>query len=105
MVSLFMIIAALMEFAVVLVMKHHPRNTKIRPEKEELVEGTDDKESWIERDCKMKCQSMEKKEELVINDVNQKNPLYKKIDYACFLLFPVIYVLFNSIYFSFYGII
>ena len=105
MVSLFMIIAALMEFAVVLVMKHHPRNTKIHPEKDDLGECPDDRKSWIEMDCKMKCQSMEKKEELVINDVSQKKPLYKKLDHACFLLFPIIYVLFNSIYFSFYGII
>ena len=104
MVSLFMIIAALIEFAVVLVMKHHPKNTKIHPQKDENVDGQDGRNSWKERDLRMNHQYVEKKEELVLNDIDQKKPLYEKIDYACFFLFPVVYVLFNSIYFSFYGI-
>ena len=98
-----MIVAALLEFAIVLILKHHPRNADLQLQANKndtnLIErssnarssyqkndrGTDNKEAWVTKQ----------------ND-QPKKPLHEKLDYACFLLFPIIYMLFNVIYFSVY---
>ena len=104
MASMFIIAAAVLEFAVVLIMKHHPRNTKLHPRKNITVGSSDDGNSGLEADWKIKYQFVEKKEACVLNDNEKKQALHEKIDYACFLIFPIGFVLFNSLYFSVYTI-
>ena len=102
MISLCMIVAALLEFAVVLILKHHPWNTKLHPQKDINVGISDDGKSGLEVGLKMQDYSAEKTKAWVLNDSTKKKELYEKLDYACFLIFAIVGVLFNSVYFSVY---
>ena len=92
-----MIVAALIEFAIVLILKHHPRNTNLQ-----LPANKNDANS-IERSSIAGSSNQTNDRYTIGRDTSQPNKsLHEKIDYACFLLFPIIFVLFNAIYFSVY---
>ena len=102
MISLCMIVAALLEFAVVLMLKHHRCNTKPCPNKDINVGSSDDGKSRLDAGLKMQDQSAEKKEAWALGDNTKTKELYEKIDYACFFIFAIVSVLFNAVYFSVY---
>ena len=96
-----MIVAALIEFAVVLILMYHPG--KIKSQKEnKAVEGklrkgnvsvyrvgddtTRKKEAWVE-------------------NYGPKRSVHEVIDHACFRIFPIVYALFNIIYLATYVLI
>ena len=87
----------------VLILKHHPRNTKIKPQTGKNDTNSIARNSSARSPDQTNDRDTDNKESWVPKEISKpKKPLHEKIDYACFLLFPVIYVLFNVIYFSVY---
>lgn len=105
MVSMFIIVAALVEFAVVLVMKHFPTVTDIRsvpPKSVSVVHSLDAKEQ-LNLETKIQAADIIKKA-WVIKKASLQKLNYQKIDRICSVLFPSLFLLFNLIYFSYYNI-
>ena len=109
-VSLLMIVAALIEFAVVLIIQHSSEpsqhiqyrssgNDEITNDKKEQTkigdntnycgQSNDGKDGWM-RSVKRPKPAL---------------PIHERIDRACFGIFPTIYVVFNAIYWAYYGVI
>ena len=108
-VSLFMVVAALLEFAIVLIVKDSSQNTHSQSYRSVNDESLDKKKeeskianhsgnidhsnegrmAWVERN-KISC---------------TEKPIQEKIDRVCFGMFPMIYVVFNVIYWAYYGLI
>ena len=96
-----MIVAALFEFAIVLILKHHPRNTKIQLQTNNTDANSTQENSNTKLSNQPNDQETDNKGAWVPKDISQpKKSMHEKIDYACFLFFPIIFVLFNAIYFS-----
>ena len=108
-VSLLVIVAALIEFAVVLIIQHgcgKIQNTVCRSENDESTNAK--KEQTKVKDNKTYCgHSNNGKEAWVWGNQYQKptTPIHEKIDRACFGIFPTVYVVFNAIYWTYYGMI
>jgi len=104
MVSMFIIVAALLEFAVVLLLKHFPRVSETRPTSEEngndltspVIKGQVD----IKREPKV---ANSNKQGWVTEKPSPQKPVYEKIDQGCFILFPSFFLLFNVFYFTVYN--
>ena len=108
MVSLFMIVAALLEFAVVLIIKHGSQKTPQQAYRSETQKcsNKNDAESKTENHSKNNVESnnqnaawIEKNEPL-----ESERPIHERIDRVCFGLFPSLFVVFNAIYWSSYTI-
>ena len=78
-----MIVAALLEFAIVLIL-----NSGIIASNHINDQDMENKQAWASD-----------------STPHNKKSLLEKIDYVCFLLFPIVYVLFNVIYFSHYTLV
>ena len=87
--SLFMIVGALFEFAIVLILKYHPSNR--------VAQGQGNPEI-------SQCQTPNKNYRWTTEEI-QRKCLHEKIDYTCFRMFPIVYILFNAIYFSVFNIV
>ena len=105
MVSMFVIAAALLEFAVVLVMKHFPMTNDVP---QLLVKSKNVK---INRDMKDDEDMGPKvfaanviKHAWVSKKLHLREINYQKIDRLCFILFPSLFIVFNVTYFSYYNI-
>ena len=106
MVSMFMIVAALVEFAIVLVMKHFPAVTDIRyvPKKSfSAIHNLNVKEE-LNLETKIQAADIIKKA-WITKKASLKKLNYQKIDRFCSVLFPSVFLLFNLIYFSYYNIV
>ena len=103
-VSLLVIVAALIEFAVVLIIQHSCGNTPHPVCRSENTESTNDKTKQTKiEDSENYCgQSNNGKEAWIRGDKYPKpvTPIHEKIDRACFGIFPTVYVVFNAIYLS-----
>ena len=105
MVSMFMIVAALVEFAIVLVMKHFPTASDFRSVSSKsvgVVHTLNDKEQ-LHLEAKIEAANIIKKAWVTKKATLQKLS-YQKIDRICSILFPSLFLLFNLIYFSYYNI-
>ena len=104
-----MIVAALLEFAVVLLIKH--RSTKMSHQgcRSEKQEGIDDRnaELQIENYSRSDGQSNTKKEAWMKSNKSStsEKPRHEMIDRACFGIFPILYLVFNVIYWASYSTI
>ena len=107
MASLFMIVAALLEFAVVLIIKH--RHGKVSQQVLEQVESTNYKNAalQIEHHSRNEGQSNSRKDAWVERNKpsSSEKPTHERVDGASFAIFPTLYVLFNAMYWAYYGII
>ena len=108
-VSLLVIVAALIEFAVVLIIQHGC-GTIQQPEcRSENDESTSDKREQPKiKDYKNYCNHSNNGKEAWIGSSKYpklSTPIHEKIDRACFGIFPTVYVVFNAIYWAYYGLI
>ena len=105
MVSMFVIVAALLEFAVVLVMKHYPITNDV-PQmlvKSKSVKNKQDMKDAEDMGARVYAANVIKhawvSKKLFLRRLN-----YQKIDRFCFILFPFLFIVFNVTYFSYYKI-
>ena len=109
MVSLFMIVVALLEFATVLIIKHRSQRMPLQAHKLQKQENRIDWKGNLQMEnySRKVGQSNGKKEAWVAsNDSSTSEKLiHERIDGVCFVIFPAIYVLFNAIYWAYYGTI
>ena len=105
MVSMFVIVAALLEFAVVLVMKHFPIANDV-PQllmKSKNCKNSQDMKNDEDMGAKVFAANVIKhawvSKKLFLRKFN-----YQKIDRLCFILFPSLFIVFNVTYFSYYNI-
>ena len=109
MVSLFMIVVALLEFATVLIIKHRSQKMPLQAHRlqkqENRIEwkGNLQMENYLRKEGQSHC----KKDAWVeSNDSStSEKPIHERIDGVCFAIFPAIYILFNAIYWAYYGTI
>ena len=109
MASLFMIVAALLEFAVVLIIKHRHGKVSQQVQRLEQEESTNYKnaELQIEHHLRNDGQSNNRKDAWVERNKLSalEKPTHERIDGASFAIFPTLYVLFNAMYWAYYGYI
>ena len=101
MTSLCMIVAALVEFAIVLILKYHPGKTEFQTqyeaEKGEPRSTTKVSVLGFGMDDPVTC-----KQDVLTENQSPKGTTHERIDHACFRIFPITYVLFNAIYLAVY---
>ena len=108
-VSLLVIVAALIEFAVVLIIQHSSgkiQHPECRSENDESK--NDKKEQTKIEDYKNYCDHSNNGKKAWIRGSKFLKPatqIHEKIDRACFGIFPTVYVVFNAIYWAYYGMI
>ena len=102
MVSLFMIVAALVEFAVVLIIKHGSQKIPTEANRTE----NNNAESRMESGSRNNDGSNNRNDAWIERNDSPKSerPVYERIDRACFGMFPTSFVVFNAIYWSSYTI-
>ena len=108
-VSLLVIVAALIEFAVVLIIQHGCGKAQTPVCRLENDESTNDKSEQLDvKDCRNYCGHSNNGKEAWIGGSQYPKPatpIHQKIDIACFGIFPTVYVVFNAIYWAYYGMI
>ena len=108
-VSLLVIVAALIEFAVVLIIQHSCGKIQHAVCRSENDESTNDKSEQLKiKDHKNYCCHPNNGKEAWIGGSQYPKPatpIHEKIDRACFGIFPTVYVVFNAIYWAYYGMI
>ena len=106
MVSLFMIVAALLEFAVVLIIKHGSQTVPSQSYRSENQTSTDyhKAESKTPNDSRNTDESDGRKGGWMERNEASKTekPIHERIDRACFGIFPSLYVVFNAAYWASY---
>ena len=109
-VSLFFVIATMIEFAVVLIIQHSREPSQLiqcRSSGNDEI-ANDKKEQTKIEDYKNYCgQSNNGKDGWmgIVKPAKPALPIHERIDRACFGIFPTIYVAFNAIYWAYYGMI
>ena len=103
MASLFMIVGALLEFAIVLILNYHPRKVEVQPENNAEEEGPSNTNRGNILGCRMSHQATHNNEAWAANNPPKKST-HETIDHVCFRMFPITYVLFNAIYLAYYGL-
>ena len=102
--SLCTIIAALAEFAIVLVLKH----ASVKTVESTKLDAKDEKLSNTNRvnaiGFKMDNPNIQRNEGSAAKEAPKKL-MYEKIDYACFRIFPLLFALFNAIYLAKYSLV
>ena len=104
MVSMFVIVAALFEFAVVLVMKHFSLTSEDPPVpiSSKTVNSKLVKNEELDMGARILAANVIKRA-WVAKKANLRKVNYQKIDRICFILFPSLFSIFNIIYFSYYN--
>ena len=106
-VSLLVIVAALIEFAVVLIIQHSCGKIQHQECRSGKGESTNDKkeQTKIEDYTNYCSQSNSGKEAWMggIKSSKSATSIHERIDRACFGIFPTVYVVFNTIYWAYYG--
>ena len=101
MASLFMIVAALLEFAIVLILKHHPSKAGGQtPNEAEKGEPTNTTFANIFR--VRTADEPTRQREAWTAEQTPKKPSHERIDQACFRIFPITFALFNVMYAAVY---
>ena len=108
-VSLLVIVAALIEFAVVLIIQHSCGKIQHQDCRSGNKESTIDKkeQTKIEDYINYRGKSYNGKEAWMrdIKSSKPATPIHETIDRACFGIFPTVYIVFNAIYWAYYGMI
>ena len=109
MVSLFMIVVALLEFATVLIIKHRSQKMPLQAHRLQKQEDRIDWKGNLQMEnCSRKHGQLNNKKDAWVasNDPStSEKPMHERIDGVCFAIFPAIYILFNAIYWAYYGTI
>ena len=109
-VSLLMIVAALIEFAVVLIIQHScepSQHIQCRLSGNNEIASNKKEQTKIE-DYASYCGESNNGKDGWMGSAKQPKPalpIHERIDRACFGIFPTIYVVFNAIYWAYYGMI
>ena len=108
-VSLRVIVAALIEFAVVLIIQHSCGKIQHQECRSGKGESTNDKKEQTKiDDFKNYSGHSNNGKKTWIGGTKYPKPateIHEKIDRACFGIFPTVYVVFNAIYWAYYGMI
>ena len=108
-VSLLVIVAALIEFAVVLIIQHSCGKIQHQDCRSGNKGSTIDKkeQTKIEDYINYRGKSNNGKEAWMrdIKSSKPATPIHETIDRACFGIFPTVYIVFNAIYWAYYGMI
>ena len=106
-VSLLVIVAALIEFAVVLIIQHGCGKTQDPVCRSENDNSKNDKKEQTKiEDYKNYCSQSNIGKEAWMGGIKSSKlatPIHERIDRACFGIFPTVYVVFNAIYWAYYG--
>ena len=108
-VSLLVIVAALIEFAVVLIIQHGCGKIQDPVCRSENDNSKNDKKEQTKiDDFKNYSGHSNNGKKTWIGGTKYPKPatqIHEKIDRACFGIFPTMYVVFNAIYWAYYGMI
>ena len=109
-VSLLMIVAALIEFAVVLIIQHScepSQHIQCRSSGKDEI-ANDKREQMKIEDYTTYCGQSNTGKDGWMGSVKPARPalqIHERIDRACFGIFPTVYLVFNAIYWAYYGMI